>query len=92
MITAIFNGIGWLSGEVDKRLHPDSTTLVMLMDGQQALWDAADVFFESDLMNAKRVDILGVLHAAGYLWKAAGLLCSDVKDQKAFGWSLPEIL
>jgi hypothetical protein len=79
----------WLAEEVIARYRPGQP-IVRLMDGQPSLWDAADVCLE-DLV-AKRetagdapvVDILDIIHVAGYVWKAAKALYAHKEHQEAF--------
>lgn len=74
MITAIHNSMGWMADQVHDRLTDSQAVMVVLMDGQQALWDAFDKHFPKE---EKRVDILDLLHVAIYVWDAAKLLCAE---------------
>jgi len=79
----------WLAEEVTGRCQPGQP-IVRLMDGQPSLWEASDVCME-DLV-AKResagessvVDILDIVHVAGYVWKAAKAFYSHKEHQEAF--------
>lgn len=79
----------WLAEEVAGRCQPGQP-IVRLMDGQPSLWEASDVCLE-DLV-AKResagesaiVDILDIVHVAGYVWKAAKAFYAHKEHQEAF--------
>lgn len=59
---------GWMAGEVIERSQ-GSKTVVCLMDGQDSLWKRQ----EQSLPDTEVVEILDLLHALSYLWKAAHL-------------------
>ena len=46
--------------------------LIRLLDGQQSLRETGDVFLDAS-QSQRLVDILDILHVAGYVWKAAHL-------------------
>jgi hypothetical protein len=79
----------WLAEQASARAQPGQP-IVRLMDGQQSLWDAADMCLE-DLV-AKReaadeaalVDILDIVHVSGYVWKAAKAFYGHKEQQEAF--------
>jgi hypothetical protein len=80
----------WLAEEVTARRQPGQV-VVRLMDGQPSLWDAANVCldeFVEDLRQAGEtevlVDILDIIHVAGYVWKAAKAFHSHKEHQEAF--------
>ncbi len=73
----------WLSDEHFKRDPGRRKPLVRLMDGEQRLWDAADVHFPLGA-HPGDVDILDIMHAAGYLWDAAVVFESHRERQEAF--------
>jgi len=59
---------GWLATEAEDR-NPDSARpVVLLMDGQHSLWEAAQ-----DQLPEGAVEILDLLHVTPRLWKAAYL-------------------
>jgi hypothetical protein len=72
----------WAAREVSLRRRPDQR-LVRLMDGQHSLWKDADAC-RDDIPETHCVDILDIVHVAGYVWKAAKALCSTAEDQQAF--------
>ncbi len=79
----------WMAEEMSGRCQVGQP-IVRLMDGQQSLWDAADICLED--FSAKReeagelpfVDILDILHVSGYVWKAAKAFHTQYEHQEAF--------
>lgn len=79
----------WLAEEVTARGRPGQP-VVRLMDGQPSLWEASDACLE-DLLGQREtarespvVDILDIIHVAGYVWKAAKAFYSHKEHQEAF--------
>jgi hypothetical protein len=79
----------WLAEEVTARCRPGQP-VVRLMDAQPSLWDAADACLE-DFMSQREtarespvVDILDIIHVAGYVWKAAKAFYAHKEHQEAF--------
>jgi hypothetical protein len=80
----------WLAGQVERRWQ-SGQPIVRLMDGQPVLWEAADACL-GDFHQAKRgegekvidVEILDIMHAATYVWKAAKALYGHKEHQEAF--------
>lgn len=79
-ISGIHEGTAWLAGQVEARIG-DGQTLVVVMDGQESLWDAAESYLGCE---DRRVSILDFLHAAVYIWEAAALFHHDRADREAF--------
>ena len=52
------------------------------MDGQTSLWEAANLCLE--LPAEAMVDILDILHASSYVWRAAKAFCPREDRQEAF--------
>ncbi len=77
-INSIHNAFGWLVEQVIDRQRAGQAHVV-IMDGQRSLWDAAAINFDGD-----RIEILDILHVAGYVWSAAKLLCKDEDSRKGF--------
>jgi hypothetical protein len=80
----------WMTEEVTGRWQAGQV-IIRLMDGQQVLWDAADaclVDFIEDMEEKGQpvvvVDILDVMHASTYVWKAAKAFYSQKEHQEAF--------
>jgi hypothetical protein len=70
----------WMAGEVNARRRHDQP-VVSLMDGQRSLWTSCD----AHLPRSNRVEILDLLHAMEYLWKAAYLFHAEgSEDASAF--------
>jgi len=68
-VTEIF---GWIAQEVEQRGGSEQNRpLVLLMDGQTSLWDAGLVHLPVERFEV--VEILDLLHAASYVWKAVHL-------------------
>ena len=72
----------WAAREVSLRRRPDQL-LLRLMDGQHSLWNDANAC-QDDIPETQCVDILDIVHVAGYVWKAAKALCATTKEQEAF--------
>jgi hypothetical protein len=80
----------WMAQEVTTRWQTDQP-IIRLMDGQPVLWDAADaclVDFIEERRHADKpvvqVDILDIMHASTYVWKAAKAFHSHKEHQEAF--------
>ena len=67
-ISGIHEGLAWLSGQVATR-QQEHQKLVVLMDGQESLWETAALHWDDEL----KVEILDFLHVAVYIWEAASL-------------------
>jgi hypothetical protein len=59
----------WLAQQVAQRNPAADKPIIVLMDGQETLWQAAWVFLPKEL--GEVTEILDLLHALGYLWEAA---------------------
>ena len=59
---------GWMAVEAEQRNPSGEKPLVLLMDGQISLWDAALAYLPADA-----IEILDLLHVTPRLWKAAYL-------------------
>jgi len=79
----------WLAQEMTARSRKGQPT-VRLMDGQPSLWEAADMCLEEWVCKREEagesavVDILDILHVAGYVWKAAKAFHGHKEHQEAF--------
>ena len=67
----------WLGEQAKQR--DSNQPLVVVMDGQETLWNAAAEHFTDN-----RVEILDLLHATGYIRKAATLFYSETGLQEVF--------
>ena len=75
-VDAIF---GWMAQEVVARARDGQRPLILLMDGQESLWQAALVYLPEE--NFQVIEILDLLHAISYVWKAAHLFHPPGSDQ-----------
>ena len=79
----------WLAEEVTARCRPGQP-VVRLMDAQPSLWEASDACLEDFLTQRETaggspvVDILDIIHVAGYVWKAAKAFYAHKEHQEAF--------
>lgn len=78
-VSAIYEGTSWISQQVDAR-RAAKQTLVLLMDGQEGLWDAANVCLEGQ----NHIEILDIIHVSSYVWEAAALFEETQDDRIAF--------
>ncbi|MCP4286458.1 MAG: hypothetical protein GY792_18755, partial [Gammaproteobacteria bacterium] len=78
---------GWLAEEVEHRSPEGPVSTVLLMDGQKSLWDAG----QAQLGSGTSVEILDLLHANSYVWKAAKLLHPDNKHEELIFFVKPRI-
>lgn len=79
-ISGIHVGIAWIMGQVLQRRRAGQV-LIVLMDGQESLWETMKLHLS---FGARTVPILDILHALAYVWKAAGLFESDDARRRAF--------
>lgn len=78
---------GWLAEEVAHRRGEGAAPTVLLMDGQKSLWEAA----QAHLGSASSIEILDLLHANSYVWKAAKLLHPKTKPEQLIFFVKPRI-
>jgi hypothetical protein len=78
-ISGIHVGMGWISEQVELR-RKEGQTLVVIMDGQAALWDTSAMHFN----DSDTIEILDLLHVAVYVWEAAALFHSSQQMREAF--------
>jgi hypothetical protein len=71
----------WAAGQIESR-RAKSQLLVRLMDGQPSLWTTADEIVT--VPKSKTVDILDILHANSYVWRAAKVFHAHREHQEAF--------
>ncbi len=74
-VQAIF---GWMAEQVTQRNPEGNKQVVLLMDGQDSLWKAGWDYLPEELTDV--TEILDLLHATGYLWKAAFLFHPNGSD------------
>jgi hypothetical protein len=61
----------WMREQVTARNRGGEKQVILLMDGQESLWNAGWVYLPEALADV--TEILDLLHAIGYLWEAAHL-------------------
>jgi len=71
---------GWMADEVKARNPDGAKPVVCVMDGQEELWEAIDVFQQA----SERVEILDLLHVTPRLWKAARIFTQGEADAASF--------
>ena len=71
---------GWMSDQVAARQQDQDQPVVCIMDGEQSLWEAIDLFQDA----GQRIEILDLLHVTPRLWKAAHLFCDDQQQAASF--------
>jgi hypothetical protein len=69
---------GWMAAQVRERNPDGNQPVVLLMDGQESLWNAGGVYLPEEL--AEVTEVLDLLHALGYLWQAAPLFHPNDSD------------
>jgi hypothetical protein len=78
--SGIYVAMAWIIAQITQRRRLGQV-LIVLMDGQQSLWNAFELYKS---FTQRTVGILDILHALAYVWEAAGLFCSTEDDRKAF--------
>lgn len=79
-ISGIHVGIAWIMKQVLQRRRAGQV-LIVLMDGQESLWETMKLHLS---FGARTIPILDILHALAYVWKAAGLFERDDARRRAF--------
>jgi hypothetical protein len=74
--------MAWANRQVESRLQPGQS-LIRLMHGQHSLWDEAEAGLVG-VPDEQVVEILDLIHVAGYVWTAAKAFHSNASDQEAF--------
>jgi hypothetical protein len=72
--------LSWAAREVRQR-RKENQLQVRLMDGQHSLWSDADARL-SDCSSGNVIDILDIVHVAGYIGKAAKVLVRGEEAQE----------
>ena len=75
------DAFAWASQQIATRRRPGQKVL-RLMDGQTSLWEAANLCLE--LPTEEMIDILDILHASSYVWRAAKAFYPHGNHQEAF--------
>ncbi len=79
-ISGIIVAIAWTISQIDLRRRIGQV-LIVIMDGQQSLWDAIKMGVS---FGARTVPVLDILHALSYIWQAAALFEKKDDARKAF--------
>lgn len=79
-ISGIHEGIAWLADQVSVR-RKKLQVMILLMDGQQSLWEVADLHFGDD---PQVVPILDIIHVATYVWEASSLFEKSSEQRATF--------
>lgn len=70
---------GWMAQEVVERTATRDRPLILLMDGQDALWRAGMEYLPEQQFEV--TEILDLLHAVSYIWKAVHLFHPTGSDE-----------
>ena len=80
----------WLADEAAQR-HRSGQPIIRLMDGQPILWESAEACLDDFIRERSQrgqtvqvVDVLDILHASSYIWKAAKVFHAHKEHQEAF--------
>ncbi len=84
VVSGAIEAFSWIATQVAQRRRPGQL-VIRLMDGQPSLWDAADCCL-ADVPPECQVDVLDILHVAGYVWRAAKAFESSQEHREAFVW------
>lgn len=74
---------GWMAREVQGRLPEGRHPIVMVMDGQETLWEAGLKHLPEERFEV--IEVLDLLHVTSYLWEAAHLFY-PVASREALAW------
>ena len=70
---------GWMAKEVEQRGQEGKKKLVLLMDGQESLWNAGMEYLPE--YKYEVIEVLDLIHAVSYVWKGVNLLYPNERDQ-----------
>lgn len=79
-ISGIHVAMAWMISQIDQRRRA-AQVLIVLMDGQESLWETMKLHLS---FGARTVPVLDILHALAYVWEAAGLLENDDARRRSF--------
>jgi hypothetical protein len=74
---------GWRAQEVQSRVPQGHPPIVMVMDGQETLWEAGLKHLPEERFEV--IEVLDLLHVTSRLWEAAHLFC-PVGSARALEW------
>lgn len=69
----------WMADEARQRSLPGKKPLVLIMDGQESLWDNGLKYLPQDEFSV--TEILDVIHATQYIWKASHVFYAKGSDE-----------
>ena len=70
---------GWMAQEVAARAMAAQLPLILLMDGQESLWNVGLTYLPTQHFEV--TEILDLLHALSYIWQAAHLFYPKGSDR-----------
>jgi hypothetical protein len=73
---------GWMN-DVLRARHQPGQRIIRLMDGQEYLWQTAELCLEAAPAELT-IDILDIIHVSGYVWRAAKVLYRQPQQREAF--------
>jgi len=85
-VSGAMEAFTWASGRIESRLRPGQT-LVRLLDGAPSLVDTSNVCLPE---HVTAIDILDVVHVAGYVKRAARVFHTHQEHREAFSRELLE--
>jgi hypothetical protein len=84
VVPGAIEAFSWIAMQVKQRRRPGQL-VIRLMDGQPSLWNTADCCL-ADVPPECQVDVLDIIHVAGYVWRAAKAFESLQEHREAFVW------
>jgi hypothetical protein len=84
VVPGAMEAFSWIAMQTEQRRRPGQL-VIRLMDGQESLWNTADCCL-SDVPPECQVDVLDIIHVAGYVWHAAKAFESSQEHREAFVW------
>jgi hypothetical protein len=84
VVPGAIEAFSWIAMQVQQRRGPGQL-VIRLMDGQPSLWDTADCCL-ADVPSECQVDVLDIIHVAGYVWRAAKAFEGLQEHREAFVW------
>jgi hypothetical protein len=79
-ISGIHVAMAWIMGQVLQRRRTGQV-LIVLMDGQQSLWETIQLHLQ---FGPRTIAILDILHGLSYIWQAAALFTRDDASRREF--------
>lgn len=73
------NIFAWLDQEIEQRDPQRNHPVIMLMDGEEKLWDMSNSM--NVAQNQNNIQIIDIIHVSSYVWKAVEVLNPDNKTK-----------